>query len=259
MTATIGNEHKVEPEAQAARHDTPLRAAFLADWLDMLFIHFRVAPHLLCPAVPLELDLYDGCAYVTLAAFTQARLRPTFGGRVTEILGAPLARHGFLNVRTYVRCGNDRGIYFLREWIPNRLAVLLGPMLYGLPYHLGTIHYHTNAAAGVTTRHMHAKAARWDCRARWTPTAICYAGQTGSQEHFLMERYTAFTLRQGRLRRFRIAHAPWPLVEVQADMKCDNLLAGVRLPAHCAAYYSTGVHDVRIGRPEEAVDWLSGV
>ncbi len=250
MTATIYHPHKAKPEAQYDGPDTQLRPAFLADWLDMLFIHFRVAHQALRPEVPLELDLYGGCAYVTLAAFTQARLRPVFGGRLTEFFSAPLARHGFLNVRTYVRCGNDRGIYFLREWIPNRIAVLLGPMLYGLPYCFGALNYRTHAAQGVTSRHMHTRAARWDCRARWTPTDSFGTSRTGSEEDFLMERYTAFTLHKGRLRRFRITHAPWSLVAVQADMTCEHLLPGVCLPAHCAAYYSTGVQDVRIGPPE---------
>lgn len=252
MAVTPNARHTLKFPPAATQGDTSLRPAFMANWLDMLFIHFRLDPRLLRPAVPLELDLYDGQAYVTLAAFTQSRLRPVIGGRLTEIFSAPLARHGFLNVRTYVRCGNDCGIYFLREWIPNRLAVLLGPVLYGLPYHLGTLNYQTHATQGVTTRQLHAEHARWDCRARWIPTDGCRAGRTGSEPFFLMERYTAFTMRQGRLRRFRIRHAPWPLVEVQADMQCENLLPGISLHEHCSAYYSAGVKDVQIGWPEKA-------
>src|SRR5437899_1103974 len=93
-----------------------LRPLFRADWREVLFVHFRVDPAVLRPLVPLELDLYEGRAYVSLVAFTQARLRPTWGGAVTEWLSRPLANHGFLNVRTYVRGGRERGIYFLAEW-----------------------------------------------------------------------------------------------------------------------------------------------
>src|SRR3954452_19916887 len=110
------------------------KAVFLADWNEALFIHFRVDPHLLTPAVPFELDLYDGAAYVSLVAFTQSRLRPAMGGRLGEMLAAPLAHHEFLNVRTYVKHGNDRGIFFIAEWIPNRVAAFVGPRTYGLPY-----------------------------------------------------------------------------------------------------------------------------
>src|SRR4051812_43402987 len=63
------------------------------------------------------------------------------GGRWMKLSTAPLAGHDSLNVRTYVRHGGVRGIYFLAEWIPNRLAVLIGPRMYGLPYRLGRLRY----------------------------------------------------------------------------------------------------------------------
>src|SRR5437016_3224059 len=114
---------------------------FFADWLDVVFVHFRVDAARLQAAVPLELDRYAGDAFVSLVAFTQDRLRPARGGRFAQWLATPLGRHEFLNVRTYVRYGQTRGIYFIAEWIPNRLAVLIGPRLYGLPYHLGRLRY----------------------------------------------------------------------------------------------------------------------
>ena len=38
--------------------------------------------------VPMELDRFDGDAYVSLVAFTQARLRPVIAGRWLEWLSA---------------------------------------------------------------------------------------------------------------------------------------------------------------------------
>src|SRR4051812_9887848 len=116
---------------------------FVADWLDAIFIHFAVDPSALASQVPpqLELDVRDGCAYVSVVAFTQRNLRPTVGGALAAWLATPLATHEFLNVRTYVRHGNTRGILFLAEWIPNRLAALIGPRTYGLPYRLGQLCY----------------------------------------------------------------------------------------------------------------------
>src|SRR5687767_16010729 len=98
---------------------------FTADWLDVIFVHYRIRPERLTPLVPLPLDLHEGQAYVSLVAFTQSRLRPTVGGRIGELLVAPLAHHEFLNVRTYVRQGDTRGIFFMTEWIPNRLAAFV--------------------------------------------------------------------------------------------------------------------------------------
>src|SRR5262245_45244876 len=114
---------------------------FVADWIDALFVHFAVEPEALRPLVPLDLDCLDGRAYVSLVAFTQRNLRPTVGGALAAWLATPLASHEFLNVRTYVRHGDTRGIFFLAEWIPNRLAALIGPRTYGLPYRLGKLSY----------------------------------------------------------------------------------------------------------------------
>ncbi|MEA2735816.1 MAG: uncharacterized protein QOE14_2267, partial [Humisphaera sp.] len=110
---------------------------FTADWLDVIFVHFRVDPARLQPLVPLPLDLHEGDAYVSLVAFTQSNLRPTRGGRLAALLAAPLAHHEFLNVRTYVRQGDASGIFFIAEWIPKRLAAFIGPRTYGLTYRLG--------------------------------------------------------------------------------------------------------------------------
>ena len=63
----------------------------------------------------------------------------------------PLARHEFLNLRTYVRHGDVRGIYFLAEWIPNYLASLIGPRTYGLPYRLGELTYANDIRANEMT------------------------------------------------------------------------------------------------------------
>src|SRR5688572_23006211 len=110
---------------------------FMADWRNALFIHLRVDPQSLAWHVPLELDLFEADAYISFVAFTQCNLRPAFRGRLAQLLAAPLAHHEFFNVRTYVRHGDVLGIFFLAEWIPNRIAALLGPRMYGLPYRLG--------------------------------------------------------------------------------------------------------------------------
>src|SRR5262245_1032444 len=98
----------------------------LADWCDALFIHFKAEPADLQPMIPFELDTRDGGAYISLVAFTQKNLRFARGGRLAHLFAKPLAAHEFLNLRTYVRVNGEAAIYFLAEWIPNRLAALIG-------------------------------------------------------------------------------------------------------------------------------------
>jgi uncharacterized protein YqjF (DUF2071 family) len=227
----------------------PLRELLRADWRDALFIHYRVDAAKLQSSVPQELDLYDGHAYVSLVAFTQANLRPSFGGALTAWLSGPLATHGFLNLRTYVRRGEERGIYFLSEWIPNALAAFLGPRLYGLPYHLGQLRYASDGR-GEMTRDVVCPAGRFCCRSTVDSDATYLPSVPRSEAAFLLERYTAFTHRRGVLRRFRIRHEPWRQVEAKVTIEECGLLDGIVDSPPQSAHFSQGVTDVAIGRPE---------
>src|SRR5205814_3132746 len=105
---------------------------------------YSIDPAILGPRVPFELDLFDGRAWASIVAFTQARFRPAWGGRLAEWLMRPVATHGFLNLRTYVRgvgASGGRAIYFISEWIPNRLTAWVEPKLYGLPLRLARVAY----------------------------------------------------------------------------------------------------------------------
>ena len=241
------------PDVAVAAHDRPL---FIADWLDVVFIHFELEPRVLQPAVPFDLDLRDSRAYVSLVAFTQRRLRPAFGGRLAALLAAPLADHAFLNVRTYVRHAGEAGIYFIAEWIPNRLAAWIGPATYGLPYRLGELTYAHDTAArrwnGIV------RAARTHKDLRYMATAregfTCHTSPRGSLTAFLLERYTAFTSRGGQRRRFAVDHAPWEQTPVDLRLVRTDLLSEAgEWSKHArliAAHASPGVRGVTICAPQ---------
>src|SRR5215210_1413929 len=127
-------------EGSAAK---PPHALFHCSWDRAVFLHYRVEPKFLQPQVPFDLDLHDGQAYVSLVAFTLRNMRLTHPH--LNFITNPLHTHSFLNVRTYVRVGPTRGIYFLAEWLDNRLATMLGPVLYGLPYRFGKLTYRHNS------------------------------------------------------------------------------------------------------------------
>src|SRR3569833_1394392 len=106
-----------------------------ADWTEMVLVHYVLDPADLQPYVPFPLDLYEGKAYVSLVSFELNRMRPNRTGWLGRLALRPISEHLFLNVRTYVRGPQGPGIYFIREWINNPIAHLLGPKSYGLPYH----------------------------------------------------------------------------------------------------------------------------
>ncbi|MBI3881156.1 MAG: DUF2071 domain-containing protein [Verrucomicrobia bacterium] len=107
-------------ERMRSRRGEPL---FVADWERALMLHLEVDADELQRAVPFPLDLRDGRAFVSLVAFTLRGMRPAFGGRLGAWLMKPIATHHFLNVRAYVRHRGEPGIFFLAEWLSNRLAV----------------------------------------------------------------------------------------------------------------------------------------
>ena len=127
------------------------RPPFLSDWLDVVMIHYEVDAAHLQREVPFELDLHEGRAFVSLVAFTMSGLRTRRAPRWGRRLFSPIGTHAFLNIRTYVRVGNETGIYFLVEYLPNRLSVLLGPVAYGLPYQFGRLNFNHDANAGTLT------------------------------------------------------------------------------------------------------------
>ena len=98
--------------------------------------------------------------FVSLVAFTLVRMRPRIGGKLGEWLLKPIATHEFLNVRTYVRHRGEPGIFFLAEWLPNRLSVLLGPRSFGLPYRHGRLRYTHSRDGSIVRGSVEAKEGR---------------------------------------------------------------------------------------------------
>ena len=232
-------------------HLTPLQPSlFHCSWERALFLHYRVAPQFLQPQIPFELDLHDAQAYVSLVAFTLRNMRlnhPKLGW-----LTHPLHTNAFLNVRTYVRVREMRGIYFLAEWLNNRLATMLGPVLYGLPYRFGKLNYAHNAG-NICGQVLGRKGT---LRYSASPTASqTYERATpGTLDHFLLERYIAFT-KHGPFRRlFQVSHDPWPQVCINARIESDSLLemtgSWFSHAQFTSANFSPGVSSVQMGWPQ---------
>jgi uncharacterized protein len=224
---------------------------FLAAWERSVFIHYEADPSLLQRQVPFALDLWEGRAFVSLVAFTLWRMRPCLGGRVGEWLIKPIASHEFLNVRTYVRQNGEPGIFFLAEWLSNRLAVRLGPRSFGLPYRFGHIGYEHSNRESVLSGTVEADGGLLRYRSR--PSREDFRpSEVGSLTEFLLERYTAFTLHRRRRRLFRVWHDPWEQRPIEVDVAADTLLASTGAwwdsPALIGANYSPGV-EVWMGWP----------
>jgi uncharacterized protein YqjF (DUF2071 family) len=171
----------------------------------------------------------------------------------------PIATHEFLNLRTYVLHAGDSGICFLSEWLPNRLSLCCGPLLYSLPYRYAAIQYSRNKKelhGTVTTRHGSLQ------YQGSLPGDIFDECAEGSLDHYLLERYTAFnaghfttTQRNATRRLFQVWHGPWPQVRADVRVLDDTLLhAAAPWWKHARfshANYSPGVPGVRMSAPRK--------
>jgi len=255
-----------QPSDLASRRlrDMKGEPTFLSDWERAVFVHYAVPSHCLQPIVPYQLDLLDGVAYVSVVAFTMNRLRPRRGGRLAALLCRPIATHGFLNLRTYVIHDGEPGIFFLAEWLPNRLSVQLGPMTFGLPYRFGYLNYvHRHECGEIAGRvtagdgsGSFAYRADVDPGCRYRPCAA------GSRDAFVLERYTAFTKQGATCRRFRIWHKPWPQTPIPMTVTNDSLLAATgswfQHARPIGTNYSPGVRDVWMSRPMRLYPSVAG-
>jgi uncharacterized protein YqjF (DUF2071 family) len=260
----------------------PGEPLFLSDWDQVVMIHYEVDGEALRRVVPFELELWDGRAFVSVVAFTMRRMRPRMGGRVAELLFRPISTHEFLNVRTYVRHSGEPGIFFLAEWLSNRLSVAMGPKIFGLPYRFGRIRYEhdrmdgkcggtvedgagnklqyrahlIDQTEGETNEKLLETVPR-GCDEASTPLKWgvnekpCEAG---SLEEWLMERYTAFTCVSGSSRRFfRVWHRPWPQVPLSVRVENQSLLEKnwvlFQNSEIVSGNFSPGLKDVWMGWP----------
>jgi uncharacterized protein YqjF (DUF2071 family) len=242
----------------------PGEPLFLADWDKALMIHYEVDAVALQEAVPFHLDLREGRAFVSLVAFTLRRMRPRIGGSLAELLFKPISTHEFLNVRTYVRHNGEPGIFFLAEWLSNRLSVALGPKVFGLPYRFGRIRYEHDHANGPF-RGLVKDDYGGDFEYRSLPLSISRHSSlvtrpsfrtcpADSLDEWLMERYTAFTCVSARTRRFfGVWHEPWPQIPLEVEVRDQSLLETnwplFRNARLIGGNFSPGVRGVWMGWP----------
>lgn len=228
---------------------------FIAAWRRVLMMHFEVEADSLQRDVPYQLDLHNGRAFVSLVAFSMEGMRPRVGGALAARLFQPIATHNFLNVRTYVIRNGEPGIHFLAEWLSNRLAVMLGPTAFGLPYRYGRIAYDLNWQRGPLQGCVVDANTGADLvfRGRLNEPALFQSPEASSLTEWLMERYTAFNAAGGRQRYFRVWHRPWPQCATEVQMESRDLLTKnwpwFREARLVGANYSPGFDEVWMGRP----------
>jgi uncharacterized protein YqjF (DUF2071 family) len=189
------------------------RPFLTAEWRNLFLATYTVPPDLLRPRLPpgLELDTRQGSAFVSLVAFEFLD---------TRVLGTPWPGYrNFpeLNLRFYVHRGEERGVVFVREFVPRRLIAWLARLLYNEPYRAAPMSVtHQDTPAGRTMEYR----LRWAGREHTlsvTGAQPAYLPDETTDEHFFKEHYWGYGMtRGGRGLRYAVAHPRWEVFPVQS-------------------------------------------
>lgn len=183
-----------------------------ADWHNLFLATYAVPPALLEKRLPpgLRLDLRDGHAFVSLVAFEFLN---------TRVLAVPWPgyRHfAELNLRYYVRRGDERGVVFLREFVPRRLVAWLARWLYNEPYLAAPITAVRREAADALSMTYTLRYAGRDHTLAVTGGKPAVRPEEGSIEHFFKEHKWGFGVtRGGRALRYEVEHPVWDIYPVR--------------------------------------------
>ncbi len=218
--------------SQTADRPWPLPArpwVMTQTWHDLLFAHWALEPARVRALVPpvLDLDLWEGNAYIAVAPFRMSRVRPR------GLPGLP-GHTAFpeLNVRTYVKLDGKPGVFFFSLDAGSRAAVVAARLAYHLPYHRAQMSVEGVEEIGYSSRRLE-KPGPAEFRGRYRPVGPVEPRATGTLPHFLTERYCLYAVTGERVYRGEIHHGPWPLQDAAAEIERNTMAeaAGISLPA----------------------------
>jgi uncharacterized protein len=197
-----------------------------AEWRNLALITYAVDPQVLAPVVPRGCtpDNRHGQAFVSLVAFEFLN---------TRVRGVRWPGHVCfpeVNLRFYVRRGEERGVSFIRELVPSAVTAWIARTLYNEPYSVARMRSSFRRAAGrVCVDHAFSFAGT-----RHTLRVVASDRTTrpgdDSLAHFLKEHKWGFVpARSGAVRRYEVQHPAWDVYEdAHAEVSVDFAAYGPR-------------------------------
>lgn len=196
-------------------HPLPMRTLFSR----CVLVNFAVDPEALKRKLPshLEPELHEGRAYVSIVIAEMEKMRPAF---FPKALGLT---YNQVVYRAVVKCGQERGVTFLRSDADNAAMVLAGNAFTFFKFHSAKISWKSNfdglhfslqpckndLAKIKASYELSSPSIQMPASSRFSDLA--------SAERFLCELYTAFGSRRkdGRVEVVRIERNPWKSVLLQ--------------------------------------------
>jgi uncharacterized protein YqjF (DUF2071 family) len=232
------------PTARPTEHIR--RPAMLQSWCSLSFLHWRYPVEALRPHVPepLEIETFDGSAWVAVAPFVIRDLRPAW------LPAAPwISQFPETNCRTYVRAPDGRsGVWFFSLDAARAAAVAGARLTFGLPYCWARMR-----VAISPDRVTYESSRRWPDTLGRTKIVVEPREPIDPSplEIFLTARFRLYSFMRGRLVYAGVEHPPWPLQHARLIEAHQTLTdcAGLPPPEGAPLVHFSSRVDVRVGRP----------
>ena len=194
-------------------------------WKDISFMHWKVDKNLLSKIIPkgLVLDLYEDEAYVGVIPFMMKNVRPRWAMSIPFISNFPE-----FNIRTYVRSGKTKGVFFLTLDAQSMITRLYATGVYHLPYRYsrGYVNRHSKTFHWKSSRLCGNYALEGYCESEGESGHA----EKGSLEEFFLERYFLFVVdRQHNIKKGFIHHDRWRFEKAKAKIVKNSFLESFSL------------------------------
>ncbi|HEY9733990.1 MAG TPA: DUF2071 domain-containing protein [Drouetiella sp.] len=190
-------------------------------WAKLLFAHWPIKSEVIRNLIPdsLELDLFDGYAWVGIVPFVMNDVYP----RYTPKTKSRLSNFLELNVRTYVTRDGIPGVYFFSLDCSNTVAVLIARKFYHLPYFRAKMSI-DEKDTGIIEYSSERASDRAAAIVSYRPTGNLLDPEKDSIDRFLTERYCLYTTDAKRqLHKGVIHHDVWPLQPAEAEFQLNSM------------------------------------
>ncbi|HEU0135813.1 MAG TPA: DUF2071 domain-containing protein [Flavobacterium sp.] len=178
---------------------------YYQEWHETLFYHWSFPQEIIAELLPdeLEIDTFDGKAWVSLVSSTVKNLRLKFLPTIDA-----LSNFNEVNLRTYVIKDGKPGMYFFSLEADKLMSVMMNKTLFGLNYKKAEISRGTHECSlgNVNDKHFfYTKYLSLEC-----------LSNKSNLDKWLTERYCIYHKDENTLYKYNVHHEEWQLKNLKA-------------------------------------------
>lgn len=194
------------------------RWALRQNWINLTFLHWKINPEKIKPFIPkdLELDTFQGKAYVGTIPFVMEKVRPHFFPYLPFISTFPE-----FNVRTYVKKNGKAGVLFLTLDAQSYVTCTYAPRVYGLPYRYAKADVKISEESYIW--HSTRTSNGLELKGKSKPVGDIRRAKKNTLEYFLFERYCLYVSHNDKLYMAYTQHNPWEFRDGEANIEINSL------------------------------------